>query len=161
MKFSENLKAGPGRVLGDSDTDAEVLRARLIAVGATPIAASWRVDLDPARRAVEPTDRARSIVAALDEPTRRALAAELVAVLGEALATTGPRWTTKSRAARELGISLDAVRARCDRETSPVPTRFHGSRELVDVSALRRDLDASPPRNPAKPRKRADSPSLP
>ena len=153
----KNFKPGPGRALGDSSTPPEVLRARLIAVGATPIAASWRVDHDPARRVVDPTDRARSIVADLDHETRRALAAELVAVLGDYLATTGPRWLGKVAAARELGVTVECVRARCDRAASPVPTKWTGARELVDVNALRRDLDASPPRNPAKPRRRADS----
>lgn len=92
---------------------------------------------------------------------------EAVELLRAALASLEPvEWTTKSAAARALGITLETLRGRCNRATAPVPTRIVAGRELVDMRALERDLAASPPRptrtnasgsNRANPRQRGDA----
>lgn len=60
-----------------------------------------------------------------------------------------PRWTRKIDAARALGVTADVVRGRCRRKSSPVPTTWRDGRELVDLVALRREIEARRPRTTA------------
>lgn len=79
------------------------------------------------------------------------IAGDELAALADALAAARPRrWVAKAAAARLLDVTPHAVRARCRREASPVPTKWLGSRECVDLDSLVADFDASPPRRRRK-----------